>query len=84
MEIRFFISALATRLSQGFAVANPPKITFSFWLKVRNQLLVSSWTRGFPRLLLFWNSGPPTDCGGQASSNCLEFGFVSLAVFGSK
>jgi hypothetical protein len=40
--------ASATRLSKGFAVANPLKITFSFKPKVRNQLLVSSWTRGFP------------------------------------
>jgi hypothetical protein len=57
-------------------MANPQKITFSFWLKVRNQFLVSSWTRGFPRLLHLWTSGPPTDFGGQASHDYSWFGFI--------
>ena len=41
-------SASATRLSQGFTFVNPLKITFSYWLKVRNQVSVSFGTRGFP------------------------------------
>jgi hypothetical protein len=43
-----FAHASATWLSKGFAIANPPKIILSCWLKVRNQFLVSSWTHGFP------------------------------------
>jgi hypothetical protein len=35
-------------------MANPLKISLSFWLKGRNQFLVSSWTRSCPRLLVVW------------------------------
>jgi hypothetical protein len=44
--------ASATRLSRRFAEANLPRIPFSSRLKVRNRFLVSSRTRGFPRLHL--------------------------------
>jgi hypothetical protein len=50
--------ASATRLSRRLSEANLPKITFSSRLKVRNRLLVSSRTRGFPRLHLLSRRAP--------------------------
>jgi hypothetical protein len=45
-----------------------------------NRLSQNLGTHGIPRLHHLWNSGPPTNFGGQAPPDYSEFDFIGLYV----